>query len=205
MSYIFDGEYGPIPNDDGTISLELYGAKYISHHMDAIEIPKENKAYLTEVFTNPKYKVISTRLMFFDCTNIHYIDTSNWNMSHVIDAALMFINCINLRLLDLSKWDIRNIKETSGMFANCYTVHSIDISGWNTENVKYMSNMFNSCRNLYNIEGTINLKNCKGYINMLEDTPKLKSINIKLPDSISEKEFKELAFKQNKAIINFIK
>lgn len=180
MSYAFDDKYdkyGPIPEYDGKVSLKLYAIKYIKNYENITEIPEENKEYIREMFTNPKYKVVNTILMFYGCRNLRHIDTSDWNMSNVTNMALMFANCQNIKSIDTSNWETNNAIEMTGMFANCYKLDKVI--------------------------GTIHLDKCEKYSGILVNTPSLKSINIKLKNK-SERDFIGYSKVTNIEAVNFI-
>lgn len=203
MVYIFDGKYGPIPEYNGKVSLKRYAEEYIKDYTNITELPEENKEYLNEIFTKGKYKVTDTSLMFFDCRYLYHINVDDWDMSNSKNTALMFANCIRLKNLNPSKWDIKNTVDMSGMFANCNSIKSIDISNWETGNVVYMSNMFSNCYKLDEVIGTIHLDKCKSYINMLNDTISLRSINVRLTCK-AESDFIGYSRVTNTTSVNFV-
>lgn len=143
-NYIFDGKYGPIPNENREVDLNKYAANYIDDYMNITELPKENKEYLDEVFTN--YKVINMENMFCLCMSIEYIDVSKWDTRYVTNMNSVFYGCRNIKELDVSNWDTGNVTNMNSMFACCLSLNNIKgISEFNTSNVIDMGKMFFAC------------------------------------------------------------
>ena len=88
--YVFDGEWGPIPNKDGTVDLNNYAGDYITDYQSITELPEGNKKYLDEVLTTGKYKVVNMSYMFFNCNSLSTLDVSNWDTSNVTIMSYMF-------------------------------------------------------------------------------------------------------------------
>ena len=112
--------------------------------------------------------------MFYNCTNLIYLDLSSFDTSNVTDMSSMFSkcslligldlssfdtknvtnmskmfdSCLNLNELDLSSFDTKNITDMSSMFAGCFFLNSLDLSSFDTKNVTDMSEMFFYCSNL---------------------------------------------------------
>lgn len=229
-SYTFDGKYGPIPYSDNTVDLSYY-FEYIKKYNTIKELPLENKEYLHEVFTNPKYKVINMDSMFYDCSYIASLDTSDWDTSHVTNMRNLFCSCEFIKNIDVSNWDTGKVVKMTYMFSDCYSLENIDVYNWNTSNVvnmdcifnncfyldsvdiskwnmekvKTMYSMFKNCINLKSIIGTIdiNFSNKIEIYNMLLGTESLPSVNIKLPESITKELFIEYSKVSDKTVINF--
>lgn len=167
MSYKFNGKYGPIPKEDGSVDLSNYAKKYIDRYTDIIYLAEENKEYLDEVFTNPKYKVVSMKNMFKLCTELIDIDVSKWDVSHCKNMEGAFYHCRSITELDTSNWDTSNVKNMSNMFFYCIKLIHVDVSGWKTDKVKDMSFMFACCGKLWSVKvDSWNVENVKNMAGM---------------------------------------
>ena len=142
--------------------------------------------------------------MFYNCQSLTSLDVSNWDTSNVTDMTSMFYECNSLTSLDLSNFDTSNVTSMNGMFWYCYSLTSLDVSNWDTSNVTNMHNMFSNCNNLTTVTGTIDMSKVSSYIDMLYRTPKLQSINIKLPSSISQSDFLSGSRVANTSAVHFV-
>lgn len=152
MAYEFDGKYGPIPNNDGYVSLFNYSKKYIKHRTGITELPDENKEYLNEVFTNPKYKVVNTSYLFLNCFCLESVDVSDWDMSNVIEMDYMFAYCTSLKTLDVSKWDMHNVEDMEKSFYKCSSLENLDVSKWDTHKIEILTDTFNGCKSIKTLD-----------------------------------------------------
>ena len=64
-------------------------------------------------------KLTTTRSMFYNCSKMKKLNTSNFNTSNVTNMSDMFTNCRSLTTLDVSKFDTSNVTDMSGMFSFC--------------------------------------------------------------------------------------
>lgn len=90
--------------------------------------------------------------LFYGCTSIKHLDVSRWNTSKVTVMDRAFACCCELKELDVSNWDTSNVTDMSCMFHDCRVLESIDITKWNTSNVLYFSYMFHYCESLKDID-----------------------------------------------------
>lgn len=150
--YIFDGIYGPIPDEDGNVVLYLYAVNYIDNYSSITHIPYKNMEYLNAIFTNPNYKASNIGGMFSGCTRLKSIDLSNWNTSHVKYMDSLFRECKSLKKIDLNNWDTHNVVDMHSMFAYCYSLKTLKIDKWDVSNVQDMSGIFEYCKNLRNFD-----------------------------------------------------
>ena len=90
----------------------------------------------------------STVLMFYDCTNLIYVDFRCFNTTNVTDMSKMFSFCSALEELNLSKFDTKNVTKMCRMFYNCTALKKLNLSNFDTQNVKDMSFMFACCGGL---------------------------------------------------------
>ena len=89
--------------------------------------------------------------LFSYCTNLNYVNTSNWDVSNVNSLYYTFAYCKSLTNLDVSNWDIRNVNSLYYTFAYCYSLTTIDVSNWDVSNVTNMSATFYYCDSLTNL------------------------------------------------------
>ena len=108
-------------------------------------------------------KVTNMQGMFYNCTSLTSVDTSNWDTSNVINMQAMFQNCRSLTSLDTSNWNTRNVTITSNMLQNCSKLESFDLSNKDCSKVTSTSNMFANCSNIR----TIDLKNTNMSLDIL--------------------------------------
>jgi hypothetical protein len=74
-------------------------------------------------------------LMFYGCSSLSTLDTSNWNFNpsiNVLDGV--FSGCLSLRTIDARVWDWSNLIGSVNVFANCFKLSSL-IGGETIESV----------------------------------------------------------------------
>lgn len=83
----------------------------------------------------------STSSMFGSCTSLMEIPDLHLNP---MDAGGMFNGCTNLRFIDLTNFDISRLTNVSYMFKMCYNLNSMDFSNFTIpeSGILNMSNMF---------------------------------------------------------------
>ncbi|MBO4372221.1 MAG: BspA family leucine-rich repeat surface protein, partial [Bacteroidales bacterium] len=92
--------------------------------------------------------------MFYNCSNLKYMDLSGLNTAKATNMSVMFYGCYNLPSVDLSGFNTANLKEIDEMFALCQNLKTIYVdSKWNVDNA-YASDMFDRCEMLYGEKGT---------------------------------------------------
>lgn len=143
------------------------------------EISFENSSGLLEVNYLDTSELTSTYNLFYNCTNLTYVNLSKSNFSKVETIERMFTSCINLVTIDglndldvskvhnmgglfsdcrklveanVSKWDISNVTNFGAMFRRCYELTSLDINNWDTRNAKLMSGIFTNCSKLTSLD-----------------------------------------------------
>ena len=127
--------------------------------------------------------------MFAACESLTSLDLSNFDTSNVTNMNYMFTGCNSLTSLDVSNWDTSNVTDMHNMFTDCNSLTSLDVSNFDTSNVTDMDGMFAGCHSLTTVTGTIDMNKVSTYPGMLFRTPKLQSISIKLPSTISKEDF----------------
>lgn len=161
--YVFDGFYGPIPNEDNTVDLTLYAERYIDYHEYIKYIPIENMNYLNAVFTSNNYKVTNMNQMFSNCKHLLSLDVSNWDTSKVKYMDALFKNCESIIELDLNNWDTRNVLTMKYMFDSCYSLKTLKADTWDVYNVRTMEGMFYDCKSINRLRIWFNTINWKTY------------------------------------------
>jgi surface protein len=107
-------------------------------------------------------KVIKMNSMFQLCTELEYLDLSNFDTSNVTDMSYMFNECYKLKeIKGINKFNTNNVTNMAVMFQSCKKLESLDLSNFNTSNVTDMSNMFEKCSNLKQIKGIANFDTTK--------------------------------------------
>lgn len=125
-------------------------------------------------------EVTNMQDMLSACSNLEYLDVSQWNTSKVTSMYYGFIgcgklteiigiedldvsNCTNLSCtfescsglisLDLSKWNVTKCTLLNQMFYRCTSLVSVNLSGWITTKNTRLDNLFSNCTNLTEIIG----------------------------------------------------
>ena len=97
------------------------------------------------------YNYINMSHMFYNCTNLQYIENSNI-IQYISDMSYMFYNCISLQSINLTNFIINNNQniDLSYMFYNCQKLKNITYgdSSFNLKDIKYM---FYNCSKLNQI------------------------------------------------------
>ena len=120
--------------------------------------------------------------MFANCVNLKEIKGLNaFNTSNVIKFNSMFYSCTNLKFLDLSNFDTRKAEEMAGMFGGCNNLENIrGLNNFITDNVISMNDMFNDCKKLQDLDlSSFNTSKVKYFYNMFKNCLSLKKLNLK--------------------------
>ena len=83
--------------------------------------------------------------MFYNCTNLLYIDLSSFNTKYVRSMESMFSNCRNLKGINFSNCNTENLTNMGCMFLGCKKLKNVDFSFFNIKNVTQMYSMFVNC------------------------------------------------------------
>ena len=99
-------------------------------------------------------KVVDMEGMFQYCTELEYLDLTNFDTSNVESMAFMFNHCEKLKeIKGLNKLITNNVTTTEGMFQSCFCIEYLDLSNFDTSNVTIMDYMFDECSKLKGIKG----------------------------------------------------
>ena len=90
--------------------------------------------------------------MFDSCTSLTSIDLNNFNTSLINDMGNMFSKCSSLLELDLSEFDTSKSTSFGEMFGFCSSIKSLNLSSFNFSQSTYIHWMFKDCRSLISIE-----------------------------------------------------
>jgi surface protein len=78
--------------------------------------------------------------MFYYCSQLKNINTTNWNVSNVTTMYKMFSGCYVLNP-NVSNWNVSKVTTMEYMFQNTFFANP-DVSLWNTSMVTLLSSMF---------------------------------------------------------------
>lgn len=136
-------------------------------------------------------KCTSMRSMFYKCASLTKIDLKNFDTSQVTDMVYMFFGCNELTSLDLSKFNTAKVTKMDAMFSNCVTLRELHIENFDTSHVESSDSMFYNCNQLTNIYGVLDLTQNMNYWQMFAKCPNLAEVTVKLPEDVTEEEFRE--------------
>jgi len=80
--------------------------------------------------------------------NVHKIDISQWDVSHVVKMGMMFYGTPFRSIGDVSQWDVSNVTSMGHMFAENKYLKQIDLSKWETNSLNFVEGMFVNCETL---------------------------------------------------------
>ncbi len=79
---------------------------------------------------------------FYNCTQLQYFDSTNFDTSACTNMHYLFFRCESLEAPDLSHFDTSKVTNMYGMFAENRSLRSLDLHTFNTTKVTNMSWMF---------------------------------------------------------------
>ena len=128
----------------------------------------EKTELLTVDYLKVTDKVTDMSYMFYNCSNLTQLDTSNWDTSQVTNMYCMFRSCSLLTEADLSNFKTDLVGNMSYMFSDCKSLTQLDVSNFVTSNVTDMLSMFYNCNNLTSLDvsnfDTSKVTNMSGFI-----------------------------------------
>ena len=107
-------------------------------------------------------------MMFYECTNLKYVDVTGLVNQAYVSAKDVFGNCPNLEtIIGLDTWDVSGIESFFCMFDGCESLTDIDISNWNMSSATSTYCMFSECYSLESVSlpdfsNSINLQTSSG-------------------------------------------
>ena len=69
--------------------------------------------------------------MFEGCSELTYLDASNFDTSHITDMSGMFKDCTNLKSINLNNFNTELVTTMESMFSGCESLESLDLSNFN--------------------------------------------------------------------------
>jgi surface protein len=110
--------------------------------------------------------------------NVHKIDISQWDVSHVEKMGMMFYNTSFRSIGDVSQWDVSNVTNMGHMFAENRYLKQVDLSNWETKSLDFVDGMFIDCKMLTNIGDLDNwdMSRVDSFSNMFRGCKKLTNI-----------------------------
>ena len=148
LNFLSD-EFNEIPTEVLLNDIKVaFKERKILNEYDNIRYINNVTIKWNRTFTNCSY-------MFYNLTNVTYIDLTNFNFSEVTNTAMMFANCQNLqRIIFPDNIIITNIQNMRGMFYNCINLKSLDLSIFKTLRVENFDSMFRGCTSLTSLDLT---------------------------------------------------
>lgn len=64
-------------------------------------------------------KINTCAYMFYNCTNLATVESTNWDTSRITDMSYMFYKCSSLEDIDYSNWDTSNVNSAAHIFGYC--------------------------------------------------------------------------------------
>jgi surface protein len=107
---------------------------------------------ITEVEATVNNTCTDLSNMFYWCSNLTTVNTTEWDTSNVTTMANMFYRCIKLTSLDLDNFDTSNVTDMHGMFEACDLLDTLSIANFDTSKVTNMSYMFHNCHSLTTLD-----------------------------------------------------
>ena len=117
--------------------------------------------------------------LFDGCSNLTYLNLSNFNSKNVTNMYKMFCGCHSLLNLDLSNLKTENVINMDYMFYECKSLKNLNLSSFNTQNVETMEFMFDNCKSLSYLNlSNFNTQKVTGLHSMFSDCDSLSYLNL---------------------------
>ncbi len=133
-----------------------YEATIVSKEQDVnvytYYVPNGSKYDVYFLANGPIYAPADSNHLFSYMTSLLKVDTSNFDVSRVVNARRMFRNCEVLQEIDVSKWDTSNMTDMHAIFYRNYALKEADVSNWNVSNAKDLSYAFYYCKTLETLD-----------------------------------------------------
>ena len=138
-------------NNRETIEVYLNDEKINDNKAHYNKLKKREKNYFKIIF---KYQLTNFDSFFENCSNIVFLDFSNFDTSNISNMRGMFKGCQKLKeIKGINQFNTNNVTDMSAMFYECKEIEYLDLSNFNTSNVTKMLLMFSDCCNLKEIKG----------------------------------------------------
>ena len=113
----------------------------------------EEQKSLIEVYCVNTTELTSAYNMFYNCTNLTYVDLRNSNFSKVNSIERMFAYCTNLITIDgLNDIDVSNVDNMGGVFTDCSNIQKLNVDKWNVSKVTNFGAIFRRCPKLTTLD-----------------------------------------------------
>ena len=162
-------------NSDGKYTKEIYS----DYDFTSVKFKSTTKP-LTIDYLAITNNVTSMYEIFYNCSTIKYINSSNWDTSSVTDMSNMFYGCTSLtEIKGIEEWDVHKVTTISTMFTRCSSLKSLDLSKWNIGDVTQSYMLFYNCKKLESIKlFNLNIARINVLSNIFYRCESLKSLDL---------------------------
>ena len=144
--------YGTLNDPTQAPEFQFYGKANITANVDVLN----NTFYIDAADMTAVTPPITKLDYFIDYnTNITSIKKFDIDISNVTSMFDMFYNCSNLQYVNLSNLNTSNVTTIYDLFRNCRALKTIDLSGWDLSNVSNQGNSFSGISNLTSVYITV--------------------------------------------------
>ena len=117
--------------------------------------------------------------LFYECSNITFIDFSNFDPSKITDMTYLFTKCKSLTSINFDNFKTNSVERIYCMFRNCSSLISLNLTSFNTSNVIYMGYMFEGCSLLSSLDlSSFQTEKVQSIRYMFNDCTSLTSLNL---------------------------
>ena len=114
---------------------------------------EENENFVKLIWND---KISNCNSLFYGCSNVVFIDLTNFDFSLSISANCMFWGCSSLKEIIFPKSRRITINIAGGMFSGCTSLTSLDASHFDISSAQDFGNMFKNCYSLTSLDLTSN-------------------------------------------------
>jgi surface protein len=177
------------------VSLKLPKSK-ASKLVKANHMFEECKKLTSIDFTN--FIVDSNNLAEFhggfqSCSQLEYINLTNFNLKEVVDMGELFTDCHSLKSIDFPDMKTNKLKIMKKIFFGCNNLKSLNLSNFNTENVDQMNFIFYNCASLESINlSSFNTKNVQNMNSFFYGCSSLVSLDLSTFNTEKVSQLKEM-------------
>lgn len=191
-------EYGVLTTEETVENVSTFNAENIvTRSIYSSELPtlmrfgEHTASNRTQSLLSVQYLNINDvgglYIMFKNCSNLNYVDTSNWVTSKVVSMEAMCYNCQSLTQLDVSDFDTSNVTDMRSMFYGCQSLTSLNVSNFNTSKVTNMAGMFEYCQSLKSLDvsnfDTSNVTDMRAFMGHLQSAKIINLNNLHATDT----------------------
>ena len=106
-----------------------------------------NRSLLTVDYLNIDTNITSMKEMFYGCTNLTYVNTTNWNTTNVTNMYYAFCNT-KISEINVTSFNTDKVTNMEYMFGNCSLLRFIDITNFTTRSDTSTGSMFANNNNM---------------------------------------------------------